>query len=94
MADLLQNNSIKLDESIKSILTSRLQASVSSTENSANFGEIFANATKKQNELMTFANNKTEVKTQNKNEVEIKTTENRTSLVAQWSRIRLPMQET
>ena len=49
MADLLQNNSIKLDESIKSILTSRLQASVSSTENSANFGEIFANATKKQN---------------------------------------------
>ena len=76
MADLLQNNSIKLDESIKSILTSRLQASVSSTENSANFGEIFANATKKQNELMTFANNKTEVKTQNKNEAEIKTTEN------------------
>lgn len=76
MADLLQNNPIKLDESIKSVLTSRLQASVSATDSSANFGEIFANATKKQNELMTFANNKTEVKTQNKNEVEVKTTEN------------------
>ena len=76
MADLLQNNSIKLDESIKSVLTSRLQASVSSTDSCANFGEIFANATKKQNELMSYSNNKVEVKSQNKNEVEIKTTEN------------------
>ena len=70
MADLLQN-SIKLDESIKNVLTSRLSATVSSTDTSTNFGEIFANATKKQNELMSFANNKAEIKTQNKNLREI-----------------------
>ena len=75
MAELLQN-SVKLDESIKNVLTSRLSATVSSTDTSANFGEIFANATKKQNELMNFANNKTEVKTQTKKEAEVQTTEN------------------
>lgn len=74
MTDLLQN-SVKLDEGIKNVLTSRLSATVSSTDTSTNFGEIFANATKKQNELMNFANNKIETKTNSKNEAEIKTTE-------------------
>ena len=66
MQELLQSNGIagSVEESLKTMLSQKISMT---TTQGLDFSEIFANATKKQNELMNFANNKTEVKTSNKN---------------------------
>ena len=55
MQELLQSNSIagSVEESLKAMLSQKM--SMTTTTQSMDFGEIFANATKKQKELADFA---------------------------------------